>query len=104
MGDPEVLIVSIQQELDQENGISPQQSQPQPQQQFPQNQQQQFPQNQQNFQQQPQQFTQNQQQFSQNPQQPRQLTRGDIRALQKQEETLNDIIKLQNSLNFPGQS
>ena len=123
---PEILVISIQEEINQENGISqpqqqqqlsPQQQQfaPQQQQQFASQQQQQFaPQQQQFSPQQQQQFApQQQQQFAsqqqqrfatqQQQQQPRQLSRADVRALQQQESALDDIIALQNSLNFPGQ-
>merc|ERR1711874_280637 len=137
--DPEVLIVSIQTEIDKENGVPPQfQHVSQQQQQFQQPQQQQFQQQpqQQQFQQQqqqqfqqrqPQQFQQGQpQQFQQRPQQNQQFqqpqqfqqqqgnqqfastarppSRADLRALQQQEDALNEIIALQNSINFPGGS
>ena len=83
--DPEVLVFSIQTEIDSERGVQPSQPNPPPRQpQF--NQQQQG------------------QRFINNNQQPRQLTRADSRALQQQESALNDIIALQNSLNFPNQS
>jgi len=81
--DPEVLVFSIQTEIDSERGVQPQQQNPQP----PQPQQQQQG-----------------QRFNDNNQQPRQLSGADARALQQQENALNDIIALQNSLNFPNQS
>merc|ERR1711970_609885 len=76
------------------------------QQQVPQQQQfQQRPPQQQRFQQGPQQQQQfqqrQQQQFSNTPAPP---SRSDLRALQQQEDALNEIIALQNSINFPGGS
>merc|ERR1711874_629079 len=83
--DPEVLAISIQEELDRENGIVPQQQQFQPQQQ-----QQQFqPQQQQQFQNRQQQQFQPQQQQHFAPQQ------------QQQEAALQDSIDLLTCLNFP---
>merc|ERR1711971_1460935 len=91
--DPEVLVFSIQTEIDSERGVQPQRQITQPlQPQFNQQQQQQ------QQQQQGQRFNNN------NQQQPRQLSGADARALQQQENALNDIIALQNSLNFPNQS
>merc|ERR1711874_269637 len=93
--DPEVLAISIQEELDRENGIVPQQQQFQPQQQ-----QQQFqPQQQQQFQHQQQQHFAPQQQQQQAA--PRQLSRADQAALAQQEAALQDSIDLLTCLNFP---
>jgi len=91
--DPEVLVFSIQTEIDSERGVQP----AQPVQQNPQ------PPRQPQFNQ-LQQGQQQGQRFINNNQQPRQLSRADNRALQQQENALNDIIALQNSLNFPSQS
>ena len=90
--DPEVLVFSIQTEIDSERGVQPQQQQPQP------------PQPQFNQQQPQRQQQQQGQRFNNINQQPRQLSGADARALQQQENALNDIIALQNALNFPNQS
>merc|ERR1712020_6609 len=101
--------VSQQQQQQQQ----PRQFQQRPQQQF-QQQPQQFQQRpQQQFQKQPQQFQQGAQQtqLQQNPNQAPQFastarppSRADLRALKQQEDALNEIIALQNSINFPGGS
>merc|ERR1712025_351502 len=113
--DPQVLAISIQEEINKEKGIPSQQFQQQQQQFSPQQQQQQqqqFAAQQQQFRQPQQQFNQQQQsqQFGFNPQQglsqPQQqhqkpVSRADLRALRQQEEALQENIRLQECLNFP---